>query len=523
MVDENGLFTNTNLKLLKCPQAFNKKIYTNPAFILNSSLFLVGLISLTGYFLKKIKPLDVYTNELESQIPEYRIQKETEKKEKEKEIRNKIAEEERKKLKEKEEKVKETRKKLSSQNEKMDIERKKFQQKKKETIKETKRKSKDKRNSNKCEPPKKSIKNDDKKEEDQNAKNKFLKNKNDGNKNPLKKRSVLRSNNNINLVSSNIVSSKDNYKISPRDDKNIINLSPNSFIENNNQDKGLKVFTNKNIINKKKIDNKKKKIDNKKKKTDNINNNFNEKYDKTKCCGSCINQKAKMTLEDILSEPIDEMDYWDIVETDKRSLCEMYRQQIVQTHQISNLFIENRLLGNLPRLFLTILSLDLCFYINGLYYSEDYVSERYQSKEKETFLNIIYRSIVRIFIVSILSWIIECINEFLLPSENDLIKNLKRIIENGDKEGTLTDFGEKQKKYIKIFFVIGIILEVFSLYHMVCVFYHYKYSTTDWITSSLVSFFLFNAVSLLLTFGKVLLRYIALKCKSPKLYNIAEF
>ena len=142
--------------------------------------------------------------------------------------------------------------------------------------------------------------------------------------------------------------------------------------------------------------------------------------------------------------------------------------------------------------FLTILSLDLCFFINGLYYSEDYISERYQSEEEETLLNIIYKSIVRIFIVSILSWIIECINKFLLPSENDLIKNLKRIIENGDKEGTLTDFGEKQKKYIKIFFVIGIILEVFSLYHMVCVFHHYKYSVTDWITSSLISFIIFN-------------------------------
>ena len=50
---------------------------------------LIGLISLVVYFAQKIKPLDIYTKELNSQIPDYLIQKEKEKNEKEKEIKKK--------------------------------------------------------------------------------------------------------------------------------------------------------------------------------------------------------------------------------------------------------------------------------------------------------------------------------------------------------------------------------------------------------------------------------------------------
>ena len=213
-----------------------------------------------------------------------------------------------------------------------------------------------------------------------------------------------------------------------------------------------------------------------------------------------------MKLDDILQESFEEMDYLDAVEIDKRTLCEMYCHKLVQTHQISNLFVENRLLGNLPRLFLINFSLSLCFYINGLYFSENYISERYKPNEKETFLNIIYNSIVRIFIVSIVSWIIECINKFLLPNEDGLIKIMKRIIEKGDEESNLSSYKEKQKKYIKAFFIIGLVFKIFALYHMVCVSHHYKYSTVNWISSSLVSFLLFNVGSILITFFMVILR-----------------
>ena len=178
------------------------------------------------------------------------------------------------------------------------------------------------------------------------------------------------------------------------------------------------------------------------------------------------------------------------------------------------------LLGNCPRLFLVNLSFDLCFYVNGLYFSEDYISERYNSEEKETFLTVIYNSVVRLFIVSIVSWVIENLNKFLLPDEEGLIRNIKIIIKEGEKDGSLTSYKEKQKKYIKAFFIIGIVLEIFALYHMVCVFHHYKYSITNWVILSLVSIFFFNGGSMLITYFMACFRYIGLKYKSPQLYNI---
>ena len=254
------------------------------------------------------------------------------------------------------------------------------------------------------------------------------------------------------------------------------------------------------------------------------NNQLKEKikYEKNKCFGSCINQKAKATIEEYLMDSLDEMDYWDALEKDKRSLCEMYRIRLVQNHQISNLFIENKLLGNLPRIFLTSFSFDLCFYVNGLYFSEDYISERYQAKETETLLDTIYNSFSRIFIVSIVSWVIECIDKFILPSEDDLIRKIKRIIEEGEKENDLSAYKKKQKKYIIIFYTIGLVVKIFSLYHMVCVFHRYKYSVSNWILSSIISILIFNGGSMLIIFGMAILRFMALKFKSPQLYNTAS-
>ena len=513
IIDENGLFTDTNIQLLKCVQAFYTELLSNPAFFIFCGLLITGIVSMFVYFFKKTKTIDIYIKEIDSQIPEYQIQKD--KRDKEKEKRNKTVEKKGKKL--KLEKVKTERKKLSVQYQKAKKAKIKLQKIKNKKTKEEKGNSKEKRASNKYEPPKKdstkTIQNNDKKEEED-GKDIALKNKTEINKIKSKKKCCLGSATNLNIDNSDLVSSNYKYQVSPRDSKKIDNSCSkeisSTYFKNNDNSKSIaiKLFTNKNIEKKKKI----------------ANNNSNEKilkYDKNKCCGSCVSQKTKMTLDDILNGSFEDMDYWDAIETDKRSLCEMYRHELVQTHQISNLFVENRLIGILPRLFLTVLSFDLCFYINGLYYSEDYISERYQSKEEETILNIVYRSIVRIFIVSILSWIIECLNEFLLPSQNDLIKNVKRILENGDEGGNLDSFREKQKKYILAFFIIGILLEIFALYHMVCVFYHYKYSADDWIVSSLISFFLFNIVSILITFGRIFVRYIAIKCKSHKLYNIA--
>ena len=71
-----------------------------------------------------------------------------------------------------------------------------------------------------------------------------------------------------------------------------------------------------------------------------------------------------------------------------------------------------------------ILTLDLYFFINGLFYSDSYVSEVYNSKEKETVFSFVPRSIDRFFYCAFAGNVIDFVIEFFLVEEITIKKIL---------------------------------------------------------------------------------------------------
>ena len=62
IIDDNGFITNTNFQFLKCSLAFFNKFLINPAFYIFSVFLFSGIISALVYFLRKNKPIDIFTN-----------------------------------------------------------------------------------------------------------------------------------------------------------------------------------------------------------------------------------------------------------------------------------------------------------------------------------------------------------------------------------------------------------------------------------------------------------------------------
>ena len=233
----------------------------NPAFYIFGVFLLFGNIFLFIYFIRKNKPIDIYTKELDYQTQNFLLKKENEKNKKEKE-----------------EKVRNKRKKLSAQYKKSEEERIEFLKNRNKAMKKEKAKSKEKKTSYKNEPPKQKINKtiiNEKKEKDQKEEGKIPKTKKQTNE-LLSRKKTSRSCSNLGL-DSDIISSNNHFKEKLRYRRK----KHNAYIKKSSNNQNI-VFIN-----------------------DNDENKINKKiliYDKNKYFSSCINQKAKITLDDILKE-----------------------------------------------------------------------------------------------------------------------------------------------------------------------------------------------------------------------------
>ena len=141
-----------------------------------------------------------------------------------------------------------------------------------------------------------------------------------------------------------------------------------------------------------------------------------------------------MNIKDFLEPTFNEMDYDDVVEEDKRTFCQYYCQKIKENQMIINIFFTSNFLR--PKSIIIavfIISIDNYFLINGLFYSNSCISEKYNSTKEETFFSFIPRLLDRFFYCSILLNIIAYIiklffleeimvKKIILSNKNDSLK-----------------------------------------------------------------------------------------------------
>ena len=116
-------------------------------------------------------------------------------------------------------------------------------------------------------------------------------------------------------------------------------------------------------------------------------------------------------VEEYLETSPDEMEYDDAIKKDQRTFCEYFSENLKERQIILNTFIvEDPIKPRAIKIILFNLNLILYFVINGLFISEDYISELYNiSEEEENFFSFLPRSITRLIYTTIVSLIIDYI------------------------------------------------------------------------------------------------------------------
>ena len=232
---------------------------------------------------------------------------------------------------------------------------------------------------------------------------------------------------------------------------------------------------------------------------------------------------SDININNFLGPSFEIMDYDDVIEEDKRNFCQYYSQKIKKNQIIINsFFITEIVKPKSIKIAVFILTIDLYFLINGLFFSDSYISEIFNSKEKETFFSFLPRSIGRfcysILIGNILTHIIQ-----LFFVEDIQVKKI--MLKKGDKYLTLRfemfDILKIVIKKIRVLTVFNFIITIFSWYYISCLNNVYPNIRNEWIFSSIFIIIIMQLLPFILSFLETCIRFISIKCESEKLYKLS--
>ena len=250
------------------------------------------------------------------------------------------------------------------------------------------------------------------------------------------------------------------------------------------------------------------------------NINFN-KYNLLKLKKNCGN----IDMDDYLKTDLDDLEYDDAIKEDKRNFCEFLCQRLYEKQIILNTFFFNDNIRPMSiKIILQLLTIDLYFVINGLFFSEEYLSELFNSTEEETFFSYIPRSIDRFLKMTIVGFIIEVIIDCIFIEE----KKVKRIfLREKDDPIQLKYEIAMIIKSIKVRYIILIFISFFisiiSWFYVNCFNNTFPGVKMEWIKSSITIILIEQILSILSIFLEAIIRSLSFTCQSESLYKAMQY
>ena len=235
-----------------------------------------------------------------------------------------------------------------------------------------------------------------------------------------------------------------------------------------------------------------------------------------------ISDDFDIYIEEFLKTDPEDMDYDDAIRRDKRTFCRYFLDKI-QTQQILiDTFCYKEYLRPRPiKIMLFALQIELYFFINGLFYNEEYVTKIFEL-EKDSFANKTWRFLDNLFYAFIVGVIINYVIEFFFIKEKKLRVTLKREKNNLLilKYEMIQIIKDIQKRFLS-FIIISFIISVFIWYHISCFNNVYTHMKEEWLIFSILIIACIQIISLITSLIETILRFLSFRFKSEKLYKLS--
>jgi hypothetical protein len=237
-----------------------------------------------------------------------------------------------------------------------------------------------------------------------------------------------------------------------------------------------------------------------------------------------LKEDYDIEMDEYLKTDVDDMEFEDALKYDKRSFCEYFCENFKNEQIIMDTFFNRESLKPMTiKIIIFLLNVVLYFVINGLFYSEEYVSDLFNSDEEEHFFSFFPRSITRFIYTTIVGEIIGVIVDFVAFDENKVKRLFKR-----EKKNTLQIRYEIsvmtkdiKRNYLILMIICGVI-DLISLYYVNCFNNVYPNLTGEWIKSSICIMIIIQVLSILRILLETAIRALAFRCKSERIYKIKD-
>jgi len=230
-----------------------------------------------------------------------------------------------------------------------------------------------------------------------------------------------------------------------------------------------------------------------------------------------------INIEEYLSTEPEDMDYDDVIKRDKRTFCQYFYDKLKINQLILSTFLTKEPLRPKPlKILLFILNIDLYFFVNGLFFNEEYISQMFTISNDEGIIPFIERFMDRFFYITLVGVIIGYMIECFFVDEKKVKRIFKREKENitilkYEITRTIKNITNRNNYFILLSFVITI----FTLYYVFCFNNIYPSMKGEWIKTNVIIIFSMQALSIIQSFLETSIRFISFKYKSEKIYKIS--
>ena len=309
---------------------------------------------------------------------------------------------------------------------------------------------------------------------------------------------------------------------------NINNISYNqskiiSDNSNNTSKKGMISKEQKNSLLNNKANNKLLKLDTIRKKNSDLIYKNHTLVQKIKIYSN-NNEKNNFDMREYLSISFDENDFDDVIDKESRKFCQYFCEKFKMNQIfINTFFIKEDLRPRSLKILVLIMTIELYFLLNALFYNEDYLSNLFYSNKEEKFYSFIPRRFNEFIYTSAVSGFISYLVGYVFVDEEKIKKIFRRHKEADIKmryELSLV-IKDIENKFTTII-IISLVLTIFCFIYFSCFNYVYPYIKIEWIKSSLFILIIMQFINVLMIINECILRYAAIKCKSERIFKLSQ-
>ena len=234
------------------------------------------------------------------------------------------------------------------------------------------------------------------------------------------------------------------------------------------------------------------------------------------------NNEYLTVIQEYLSPSFDERDFDDVIDLDKRKFCEYFWEQFKTNQIFINTFCIVEILRPKSLKFLIlIITIELYFVINALFYTEEYLIELFYSTDKEEFFSFIPRRFNAFIYTSAVSGIISYLIGCFFVDEEKIKRTFRRDRNDSVKlKYDLSLITKDIKSKFTFLVCSSLILSILSFIYISCFNIVYPYIRKEWIKSSIFIVLLMQFINLFMTFAETCLRYLAIRFNSEKTFRL---